>query len=344
MKREYKTICKNCGKEFIANTYGKYYCDDCDKEINWNKCIICGKPVRKKVCCSPECLSIHRSKNNPSKRPEVREKLKETGIRGIEAAKKTNLEKYGVEFPFQNKEVQEKCRETQIKNHDGKLAWNDRDYKKNNIDTNNINNVKAKAKVRVKFGYLRETQEIAEKSGLDNETKLNRTGLEEYLKVIFPNINDWVHDKPLPIIIEGKQCRKRPDYRSEELKIIIEMDGLPHYQNPDIIIKDEENIKFYENLGYKVIRIPYFIQLTNEVVNKMFNVNIEEELFNKNYPSLSLKCRNTPSYLCPLGINRMAKEFIKYKQQYEINSNFLKQFDDTLTGLSLLENEMNKIL
>ena len=124
MKREYKTICKNCGKEFIANTYGKYYCDDCDKEINWNKCIICGKPVRKKVCCSPECLSIHRSKNNPSKRPEVREKLKETGIRGIEAAKKTNLEKYGVEFPFQNKEVQEKCRETQIKNNNGNLAWN----------------------------------------------------------------------------------------------------------------------------------------------------------------------------------------------------------------------------
>lgn len=325
MERKYKTICKNCGNEFTAKTYGKYYCDDCDKEINWNKCVICGKPVRKKVCCSSECLSIHRSKNNPSKRPEVKEKLKEKGIRGIEAAKKTNLEKYGVEFPFQNKEIQEKVRETQKKNHNGKLAWNDRNYNTNN------------------FGYLRESQEQAEKLGLDEETKLARTGLDKYLEVIFPDTNDWVHDEPFPVIINGNKCRKRPDYRSDSLKLIIEFDGIQHYQKPDAIINDENNIKFYNSYGYKVIRIPYFIQLTNEAVYQMFGIHVKEKLFNNKYTSLSPKCKNTPAYLCPLGIKRMAKEFSKYRDQYETNKKFLEQFDDSLTGLSLLENEINKI-
>ena len=236
-----------------------------------------------------------------------------------------SLEKYGVEFPFQNKEIQEKVRETQKKNHNGKLAWNDRNYNTNN------------------FGYLRESQEQAERSGLDEETKLARTGLDKYLEVIFPDTNDWVHDEPFPVIINGNKCRKRPDYRSDSLKLIIEFDGIQHYQKPDAIINDENNIKFYNSYGYKVIRIPYFIQLTNEAVYQMFGIHVKEKLFNNKYTSLSPKCKNTPAYLCPLGIKRMAKEFSKYRDQYETNKKFLEQFDDSLTGLSLLENEINKI-
>lgn len=122
--RTFKLICKNCNKEFDANTSNTKYCNECDLKLNYNKCIICGKPVRKKVCCSKECLAIHRSRNNPSKREDVRQKLKETAHKGIEAAKKSNLEKYGVEYPFQNKEIQEKVRKTQRENNNGKLAWN----------------------------------------------------------------------------------------------------------------------------------------------------------------------------------------------------------------------------
>ena len=35
------------------------------------------------------------------------------------------------------------------------------------------------------FGYLRETKEIAKKDGNDPTTGLCRTGLEEYLEVIY---------------------------------------------------------------------------------------------------------------------------------------------------------------
>lgn len=117
------------------------------------------------------------------------------------------------------------------------------------------------------FGYLRETEQDAIKAGVDIDTGLPRTGLDTYLKYIFPNIDDWEHDKTVPnLIVNGKLSRIRPDYRSEKLKTIIEFDGLPHYQNPDVIKSDRKKDLIYKENGYKVVRVPYFIQLTKETV------------------------------------------------------------------------------
>ena len=84
-----------------------------------------------------------------------------------------------------------------------------------------------------KWGFVRETRDMA--SGTDKETGLNRTGLEDYIKVIFPEIpeDNWVHDKPIP----DSGRRIRPDYRCEDLKLLIEFDGLQHYQQPDCVIR-----------------------------------------------------------------------------------------------------------
>lgn len=74
-----------------------------------------------------------------------------------------------------------------------------------------------------KWGFLRETNLLAETAGIDKDTGLHRTGLEDYLKVIFPNTDDWIHDKLLGKI-NDTLYRCRPDYRSESLKLIIEFD------------------------------------------------------------------------------------------------------------------------
>lgn len=71
-----------------------------------------------------------------------------------------------------------------------------------------------------KWGFLRETKELAQKAGLDADTGLCRTGLEEYLKVIFPDVDDWFHDEPIGML-NGIKRKLRPDYRSETLKLII---------------------------------------------------------------------------------------------------------------------------
>ena len=167
------------------------------------------------------------------------------------------------------------------------------------------------------------------------------------MSVIFPEINDWVHDKITGIIIDGKEYKGRPDYRSEDLKMIVEFDGLPHYTNPDIILKDTYKDELYKEYGYKVVRIPYFIQLSNEVVYNLFGVKVQEKLFDEKIPSLSIKSRNTPAFLCPMGIRRMAIDFINISlEQCKINVEALaKQIqneeDELLAGLNLLKEEMD---
>ncbi|MBP8081878.1 MAG: DUF559 domain-containing protein [Spirochaetes bacterium] len=194
-----------------------------------------------------------------------------------------------------------------------------------------------------KWGFLRETEKLAIKSGKDKDTGLHRTGLDIYLKVIFPDVDDWIHDRMLGKI-NGKDYRSRPDYRSEKLKLIIEVDGLPHYTKPDIIEKDYKQTEIYESLGYKVIRIPFFIQLTNKAVKALFDIEVSEKLFDESIPSLGVKGCNTPAYLCPAGVKRMAEEFKKYPEQYAVNIEFLKKQNDPYkTGVDYLEKEYNSV-
>ena len=190
-----------------------------------------------------------------------------------------------------------------------------------------------------KWGFLRETAELAKKAGIDKDTGLHRTGLDDYLKIIFPKINDWIHNKSLGEV-NGKVFRSRPDYRSEKLKLLIEFDGLQHYTKPDIIEKDFKLTEIYKGLGYKVVRIPYFIQLTNKAVKTLFGIEVSEKLFDKTIPSLGIKGFNTPAYLCPAGVKRMAKEFKLFPDQYKTNIEFLKKQNDPYkTGVEFLEKE-----
>lgn len=193
------------------------------------------------------------------------------------------------------------------------------------------------------WGFLRETNEEAVKAGVDKDTGLCRTGLEEYLKAIFPEVDDWIHDEPMGRF-NGKYYRNRPDYRSEKLKIAIEFDGVQHYTSPVNIRKDEQSYELYSSLGYKLIRIPYFIQLSQDAVKTLFDVNVERELFDEHYPSLGVKGGNTPAYLCHEGIRRMAREFRRFPHQYEVNIKALHDADDSfMSGVELLEAEYNKL-
>jgi len=166
--------------------------------------------------------------------------------------------------------------------------------------------------------------------------------LDEYLKVIFPKTHDWIHDKSIGEI-NGVKYRIRPDYRSESLKMIIEFDGLQHYTKPDIIEKDIRNTKLYESAHYRVVRIPYFIQLSRKAVKTLFDIDVEKELFNDKISSLGIHGINTPAYLCPAGVERMAKDFRKFPEQYKTNMRFMKsQNNEYLTGTKYLEREYLK--
>jgi len=197
-------------------------------------------------------------------------------------------------------------------------------------------------KNHIRGTYIRETREMAEKAAnKDSESKF--VGLDDYLKFLFPG-KTWIHDKPFGK--RGGQCyRIRPDFLCEDEKIIIEFDGLQHYTNPLNIRKDRENQKIYESLGFKVVRIPYFINLTTDVVKEMFGISVKRNLFDSIYPSMSVKWQNTPAFCCYDGILRMAKEFKRYPKQYEVNIRQLEaDNDDELSGASLLRAAMKEEL
>ena len=123
---------------------------------------------------------------------------------------------------------------------------------------------------------------------------------------------------------------------------IVEFDGVQHYSKPDVILRDVQNTANYEKLKYKVIRIPYFIQLTNNAVKELFGVTVEEPLFDIQYASLGASC-GSPAYLCPAGLERMATDFLRFPEQYRVNLKALKNCDnDILTGASLLEAAYNR--
>lgn len=199
----------------------------------------------------------------------------------------------------------------------------------------NVNN-------KEKWGFLRETEKEAQEAGVDTDTGLHRTGLEKYLEIIFPG-EEWIHNKTIRDSNSKTISKRRPDYRCERKKLIIEFDGEPHYRNPRIIKEDIKRNEEYEALHYTVIRIPFFIQLTNQVVKQLFHIEVKEKLFNEKYPSLGINGL-TPAKLCGAGVVRMAKEFHKFPEQYEVNLKALKKADDEiLTGAELLEMVYNSI-
>ncbi len=193
------------------------------------------------------------------------------------------------------------------------------------------------------WGFLREHSSKA--SGKDPLTGLHRTGLDEYLSVIFPDNNDWIYNKVFGIHIDGINHKIRPDYRSDSLKLVVEFDGLPHYTNPANILRDDNNSIIYQKNGYKVIRIPYFIQLTNDAVGKLFGIHVKEPLFDETYPSLGgTEMNHNPSCLCPEGLKRMAREFKRFPEQYEVNIQSLKAMNnEILSGVNYLIEEYNKL-
>lgn len=200
----------------------------------------------------------------------------------------------------------------------------------------------AKKKMDVKWGFLRETSKLAHEAGIDADTGLHRNGLEEYLKVIFPDVHDWVHNKGIDEFLGGKKVPTRPDYRSEKKMLIVEFDGVQHYSRPERILKDVIATNDYRRLGYNVVRIPYFIQLTNSAIKEFFGVTVSEPMFDIRYPSLGAS-KSAPAYLCPAGLERMAKEFRRFPDQYKVNIKALKACgNDILTGASLLEAAYNR--
>jgi len=120
------------------------------------------------------------------------------------------------------------------------------------------------------------------------------TPLKEYLSYIF-NGYDFVYNSNVPKDVvfnrnkDAKLRRYKPDARCEELNLIVEFDGIAHYQDPQVVLNDRERDDYFESLGYIVVRIPYWIQLSNEVIYHLFS-KVSEYITIGDDPMCTLDC------------------------------------------------------
>lgn len=135
-------ICVLCGREFVPSGRNKSrqkYCNDihykncevCEKQFEITKSHIQSSNIPK--CCSKECsnkLKIFNSRKTIrekygvefiSQSPEFREgmnaSIKAKSSRIKESRKKTMLDRYGVEYPIQNKDIRDKIDKTNLKKY-----------------------------------------------------------------------------------------------------------------------------------------------------------------------------------------------------------------------------------
>lgn len=115
----------------------------------------------------------------------------------------------------------------------------------------------------------------------------------------------WIHDKSFI-------SKKRPDYRCDELKLIIEFDGYAHYTSASNIISDIEKDILYKDAGYKVIRIPYFVQLNNsDIIKEVFNIDASVGFNEYQHGFIDEKCI-LPCDFCSLGIKKFLNDLIRF--------------------------------
>ena len=135
----------------------------------------------------------------------------------------------------------------------------------------------------------------SKKSSLGGLTasKKDSDPFRDILKVFFPEFKNKIKiNVTLNQIGFDVKNKIEADYFIEELGLIFEFDGPPHYNNPFKIVADERKKKLVEKLtkngkktDVRIIRIPYYFQLTKDVAKFLFNDLIKH--YSKDLKNLS---------------------------------------------------------
>jgi len=124
------------------------------------------------------------------------------------------------------------------------------------------------------------------------------------------NLIEFVQEFISRDLILDKQFKPhkfRPDILIEDLKIAIEFDGFLHYTQPTSVIKDKEKTAILKSAGYKVIRIPYYIQLDSNIINYLFP-SLKTFRPSKYKHGFIDKKVILPAAFCELGVERFEQE------------------------------------
>lgn len=109
--------------------------------------------------------------------------------------------------------------------------------------------------------------------------------------------------------------RFRPDFRYDENKIVVEFDGYQHYSMSNKVLNDRKRNVIMEECDYKVIRIPYFIQLDDKTSIKLFGMTTNTKY---DYPHGFISdVAMLPADFCSIGVERFINDLVVFDHAEE---------------------------
>ena len=111
--------------------------------------------------------------------------------------------------------------------------------------------------------------------------------------------------------VTGKpQCRWDVYFETHTgKKIAVEFDGDAHYRDTTVIALDYEKDTLALEQEILVVRIPYWIQLTDETAQYWFGDLFDGVHIEQDYPHGFIKSKIFPASYCAIGVERFVDEF-----------------------------------
>ena len=86
-----------------------------------------------------------------------------------------------------------------------------------------------------------------------------------------------------------------------------------HYRSAKKILADEERDRAFVAARYRVVRIPYFVQLTRDVIVNLFDTAaIDQSVFLRFPHGFIAKTVAMPADFCELGVARFEADLVRF--------------------------------
>ncbi|MHB1268078.1 MAG: hypothetical protein ACYCY2_10825 [Acidithiobacillus ferriphilus] len=95
---------------------------------------------------------------------------------------------------------------------------------------------------------------------------------------------------------------------SDGREIAVEFDGDQHYRDTLVMKLDLEKEDFADESGIEVIRIPYWVQLTDETAKHYLGDLFDGIHIEQDYPHGFIKSKIFPASYCAIGVKRFMAE------------------------------------
>jgi hypothetical protein len=137
------------------------------------------------------------------------------------------------------------------------------------------------------------------------------------------SLGDFLRERVDPDIRHAPTLRlegmtRRPDWYSEKHKLLVEFDGPLHFTKAKIARRDVDLDNLWEDHGYFVIRLPYFVQLRGNVIYRLFGKYTDDYSPFTTYGHGFIHPKVTlPADFCSYGVVRWGYEMCRLREDIQ---------------------------